>query len=1178
MSIRRDLHAPTTAKPLCWLHLSDLHVGGRGETAWWSMLDQFWRSIDTYLQIVGAPDLILLTGDLTARGTRDQFDMLTKFLERLLTRLPPAADGFPPLVVPVPGNHDVLRPSGREALPYRVLRDYEKGADDPDVAVLLDEFWGPARDASFVRPLFAGYLAWFDEFIRPQAVRPEVTLIPSFFPGDVYVSIDPPDRFPLAVVGLNSAWLQYQSGDFEGKLALPVEQFHAALPARSGESPLKALEAAHRALLLMHHPHQWLSRPQRQLFESEIHCSDRFVACLHGHMHEPAAVNTSRAGGVARCYYQAPSLFGVDEYGSARERRLMGYTWAALREDGELRVWPLRFQPKGSGSEEFDRDNYFHWDPVAGNVLLRPADGRHHGSTRVGADSGRARAPKLARATELDLTAYCRDVLRQASWISFDGFAVSPELLRRPIESLYTRLRTYDLPGTPEDSGVRSPPHLADLLPYHQRLLIEGQPGSGKTTFLKLVATALARDFMGEPGPDGVSWRAAHLCGRMRATLPVFIKVSTLAERAAAASLDVRGDDLLLDHLVAATVAPPSELSRIVHAHRVAWHDILSAGGVTLLFDGFDEVGDSALRDRVFAAFEALLSTWPTCQVVVSSRPIAVERLKELGFVRTSVAELDDKQIRDYVTRWVGALAEIIPERLMGATEAAYADAIVQAIRARGELRRLALSPMMLTCLCMVYSHGGLPEGRAELYRHTIRWLVAARQMVRKQRGYGGVHVQEAFSALALAMMGDLDAPKRREIGFKEAATIVDSIVQGPAFNTSPAARVSALCEWLRFECEYSGVIEEIGRGQLQFRHLTFQEYLAAAQLTLCKRAEWWPIIRARLNDIQWRETIDLFPACLLDSTRGAKPDITYLFQQVHELWSERPPIVRAALVTAITGRFRPALRAARYELPADLAAVDQRLRAEAEAVFTREGAAKLEAQARIDAAEAIGVAGDRRLAPERREKNLRGVPGTNIRLGRYLVTVEEFSRFVEDQGYQRPEFWTDAGGWSFCRRELWTTPGAWDSQLRFPNRPVVRVSWFEAMAYCRWLGAELHLKQIRLPTIAEWSAAVPPCESSDASTTEPVAISLCPVGIFADRDGPYGHSDLGNSVWQWTYSIADDADPTEGDMINKWGQRRAVVIGVGMNDEIRPLREWYWSDDREGDVGFRIVSPDEAI
>lgn len=267
-----EAETPETGEvgPLHWLHLSDLHVGCRGEAAWWHVLDQFWRSVDEHLESVGAPDLVLLTGDLTFKGDAAEFDRLTNFLQELLDRLPKSTDGHPPLVVGVPGNHDLQRPSGLNALPYRVLRDFERGRDDPDVAGLVEAFWD-REDASFLRPLFTNYLAWHDSVIRPQALRPGVKLQASFFPGDIYAKITLPRRFPLAIVGLNSAWMQYQGGDFEGKLALPLEQFHAALPHAKGESPTAVLDETHRALLLMHHPRSWLSKPQRQLFDSGIY-------------------------------------------------------------------------------------------------------------------------------------------------------------------------------------------------------------------------------------------------------------------------------------------------------------------------------------------------------------------------------------------------------------------------------------------------------------------------------------------------------------------------------------------------------------------------------------------------------------------------------------------------------------------------------------------------------------------------------------------------------------------------------------------------------------------------------------------------------------------------------------------------------------------------------------------
>lgn len=79
---------------------------------------------------------------------------------------------------------------------------------------------------------------------------------------------------------------------------------------------------------------------------------------------------------------------------------------------------------------------------------------------------------------------------------------------------------------------------------------------------------------------------------------------------------------------------------------------------------------------------------------------------------------------------------------------------------------------------------------------------------------------------------------------------------------------------------------------------------------------------------------------------------------------------------------------------------------------------------------------------------------------------MQDYQPFVESGGYSNDEWW-EAGRLEPAERER----AGWRSQLYHPNRPVIGVSWFEAMAFCRWARREWRL-EVDLPTEAEWELA----------------------------------------------------------------------------------------------------------
>jgi formylglycine-generating enzyme required for sulfatase activity len=198
-------------------------------------------------------------------------------------------------------------------------------------------------------------------------------------------------------------------------------------------------------------------------------------------------------------------------------------------------------------------------------------------------------------------------------------------------------------------------------------------------------------------------------------------------------------------------------------------------------------------------------------------------------------------------------------------------------------------------------------------------------------------------------------------------------------------------------------------------------------------------------------------------------------------------------------------------------------------------------------------------------------------------VTVAQWRAFVKDSGHE---------------------PEDPDSLRGVDNHPVVRVTWYEAIAYCRWLTGKLRdwketpeplaalLRdegwEITLPSEAQWEKAArgtdgrvfpwgddpDPVRANYADTGIETTIA---VGCFPGGASPYGVEDLSGNVWEWCRTKWQGSYRDYRDDNRLEGRYARVLRGGAFNSVARRVRcacrSWDDPDDRLSYIGFRLVA-----
>jgi len=766
----------------------------------------------------------------------------------------------------------------------------------------------------------------------------------------------------------------------------------------------------------------------------------------------------------------------------------------------------------------------------------------------------------------------------------------------KPIYSATNSVTHSDLKT--ENIFIRPMLPLMEVTGNTDRLVILGDPGSGKSTFLQFLTLSLTghlinpeSSWMTELQKQG--WEQGEY-------IPVVVTLRDFAQDVPAGTM-TGGANLLFDHIERQLARPRLE------ACFPALLEALENGSALVLLDGLDEVPDER-RDLIRQTIiDFIQRNHRGNRYIVTCRILSYtqEAWKLPGMTEETIAPFDEDQIANFVRAWYTALAEL--REIDPATAVRRAKELIAEME-NEQVGKIAQNPMLLTVMAIVHNHqGALPKEIARLYQDCVnllmqKWRPTAATSLMTALGVRDVDLDQMLEQIAYKAhskqaewQGAADIPEYEIIG-------IARMRLGNDLN-----KAGIFCDYVE---KQAGLL--IGRGQVaagwrvfSFPHRTFQEFLAGRWAAnndfpeiapeLAERGANWrealmlatghlvfnqgqttlalsavdslcPSDDAPQTELDWQKVwlagdmLKLIGLERAEATRKGPGLIKRLRQRLVDLIEDGhlPPVERAAAgrTLSVLGDPRPGVGLRLDGLP-DIVWADE-----------------------IPAG-TYWIGADGQEGNPRRQSEIT----KPFRVARYLVTQAQYLAFQHDtsqHGYTAPQWWADMAADDDDKQPR---------QPYFPyaNHPMEQVNWYQAMAFSRWLtwqyqqvGLIAPDEVIRLPREYEWEVAARGTEEGAYSYPGDFDLTKCnvaatgigqssAVGLFsAGASSPCRALDMTGNVYEMCLNHYQD----DNNDLNVTNER--ALRGGSWHSHLDRARAAYCTSfhpsGRSDRIGFRVV------